>query len=56
MKVYRVTFKNGRPVGMIVEHGKVTVAHPTIGKVEGKNIKDVKKLIESKKGEIFRLR
>jgi len=51
-----VQFRKDIPVGMVVEHGTVTKAHPSIGKVKGKSIEKAKQIIKGKKGKITKVR
>jgi hypothetical protein len=57
MKVYKVSFKDSiTPVGVVAVHGKVTIAHPSLGRVEGKSIEEVKAIVKKKKGSISKVR
>lgn len=57
MKVYGVKLRKvAFLVGVVVEQGKITKAHPLIGNVEGKSIEYVKKLVAKNKGTIIKVR
>lgn len=55
MRVYKVTLPKAPPVGVVIEHGKVTIAHPSVGVKPGTSIKDVKQKVKQKKGHIVRV-
>ena len=54
MQVYSVMFEGlAAPVGVVIEYGKVTKAHPAVcDERAGKTLADVQAIVTAKKGEI----
>lgn len=56
MRVYKVELpKSISPVGVVVEHGKVTAVHPSIGVKRGASVEKVKEVVKKKKGRMVKV-
>lgn len=56
MRVYKITIpKAASPVGVVINHGKVTQAHPSVGIKEGSSIEKFKERVKKKRWNIVKV-